>query len=375
MTIVVVGQCLGALLFSLCFFVFFSGRVNPLVTPKKFSPEYRRVVYFRYVAVVLFLSATLALIVKSFFFLSMLVAAWIGVVVLAVFTIVPTLRYFRLRIPRNSDSEEEKNKKLSLADIQKKPSAPDMRKAELQRSSITEANQIELHRSSASSVLQENPETLPQHAHYEVLENSSSEEYEVEMAIKRATAHIDDNMTDFDQSIAEAQFETVMSSGKLANVAAQPDFRLSARGDNWRAGHEAEITDVRPTATSGVANHNLTDSLSASSNATSQKGHITHENAQQEQLIQALERRNQFLLSDHETLKGEISRLELGVKKRDAALRKSIALKEQALDIKSKALTLAAMERKKRKITEIKAQKLILKLRQDLRYLEVDSEA
>jgi len=378
---------IGAIVLSYGFFAYFSPRKNPFIKPNKHDREYRRVMYFRYVARSLFLSAVLALFIKHFF-LSLPVAASVGAIVFALSIISPSLSYYRRKLPGNSDLVGKKNQKLSLADIRKKPTnirqfiatqhlqttAPvmstDMQKAELQRSSIPKSNQVQLHRNSVPTLQKNTPERLPQTSHHEVLENSSSEEYEVEMAILRATAHIDVNLTDFDQSIIEADFEAMHSTGTQTNEAAQPDFRGTAKGNDQRAEYGSELTHTRTRVASRPANHNLTESLAADATSTSSKVRIAQENVQHVKKIKALEQHNQSLLSAYDSLIVEVSRLELNVKQRDAELRKNIALKQQALEIKKRALTMAAMERKRRKLTEIKARKIVMKLRNHLHRLE-----
>jgi len=365
---------IGVLIFSYGFFTFFSQRMNPFVKLRKRKSDYRKVVYFRYVAVALFLSATLALFIKSYFFLSLPVAASVGAIAFALSIISPSLRYYRVKRPHNSDSVDTTNQKQPLADIEhieEKPlnihqyiaiqemqaltsvKSTDVQESELQRSSNPQKNQIQLHRDTVPTLHKNTPDESPHKPDNELLEKSSSEEYAVEMAIKRATAHIDVNLTDFDQSITEADFEAVLSSGSQTTDAAQPDFSGTAKGDSTENDHE--LTYARTTANPGPANRSLSGSLSASDNSTSSTDRISLENARQTQLIEALELRNQSLSNANETLIGEISRLELGVKQRNAALRKNIALKKQAIEVKNKALSMAAMERKRRKLTEIRA--------------------
>jgi hypothetical protein len=69
-------------------------------------------------------------------------------------------------------------------------------------------------------------------------------------------------------------------------------------------------------------------------------------------------------------LQEELATLKVLVKKSQAAERKSEAVRDHAVLQKNKALEIAAMERKKRRLTEVKASKVIMKLRRNVEILE-----
>ena len=169
----------------------------------------------------------------------------------------------------------------------------------------------------------------------ELQQKLGSDEHEMELAIARATAHIDDDLVDLDQSIVEAEFEALQPSHKEATDVATPAF-------------EASESDVSELVESEIDAPEL------------------------DTRIAALMDQNETLTNAHEELKGECARLQVDLRRKDAVVRKSEAEKKHALEVKDKAIKIAAMERKRRKLTEIRAQKIIMKLKRNAPQLEVE---
>jgi len=397
----------GACAFSFAFFVFFAGRLNPFVKPKRFDPAYRRVTYFRYVAGALLMCALLAVFTFTQLSLSWLTAGCLGSILFVLLIASPTLRYHRLKL-RNKSEAQQRDDHLTLSNIQtprsnirrslatnnpSKSIAGDSPTSQSTEDSVTAspmtspANKVDVDTKHgyASSIVQAAPDLevpapvpaapvpaapvpMVQTIKNEVLPNLNSTEYELEMALRKSTQHIDDDLADLDQSIVEAEFESILSSETNGNGVAQPDF--------YRADSEA-LNNIERELNSRDTNFaEYAFPRETSINTQNQTGNHNDQPQSHEQghRIAALERENAVLSQEQESLKGEVAKLELSVRQRDAAVRKNIALKEQALAVKSKALTMAAMERKKRKLTEIQAQKIILKLKNNMRQLEHDAE-
>jgi len=390
----------GACAFSFAFFVFFAGRLNPFVKPKRFDPAYRRVTYFRYVAGALLMCALLAVFTFTQLSLSWLTAGCIGSILFVLLIASPTLRYHRLTL-RNKSEAQQRDDHLTLSNIQtprsnirrslainnpSKSIAGDSPTSQSTEDSVTASpmtspanKDVDTKQGYASSIVQAAPDLeLPapapaapvpvvQTTRDEVLPNLTSTEYELEMALRKSTQHINDDLADLDQSIVEAEFESILSSETNGNGVAQPDF---SRADSEALNNIERELDWRDTNFAEYAFPRET-----SINTQNQTGNHNDQPQSHEQghRIAALERENAVLSQEQESLKGEVAKLELSVRQRDAAVRRNIALKEQALAVKSKALTMAAMERKKRKLTEIQAQKIILKLKNNMRQLEHDA--
>ena len=158
----------------------------------------------------------------------------------------------------------------------------------------------------------------------------------MEQEIAKATAHIDDNLIDFDQSIAEAEFEAVHATKTNSRDIATPAFADS---------HIDKVMDFEPEV----------------------------DVPQVDAKIALLLRENETLINAQDVLKGENAKLQIDLQRKNAVVRRAEAEKMQALEFKDKAIRIAAMERKKRRLTEIKARKIIMKLKQNSLQSEADS--
>ena len=158
----------------------------------------------------------------------------------------------------------------------------------------------------------------------------------MEMAIARATSHIDDDLVDLDQSIVDAEFEAMHPSQTEPSDIATPAFDKVDPDVLDSVEHEDHMAEV-------------------------------------DTRLVALLDQNNTLSNAHEELKGENAQLQFDLRQKDAIIRKSEAEKKHALEVKDKAIKIAAMERKKRKLTEIRAQKIIMKLKRGAPQLEVET--
>lgn len=207
----------------------------------------------------------------------------------------------------------------------------------------------------------------------------TSAEHELELDL--ATAHIAPDLTDFDQSIVEAEFQAVYGAEKLDDNFASPNFE--AEDVNTAEGHFSDLSEHRITDSSDASSYvqdilnEISDGARDELNNDDVDAGGSVENIaivkRQHAQLELLREKNQQLEVTKESLIGEVAKLKVHVKNSEATARKNEAAKEHALLLKNKALQIAALERKKRRMTEVKARKIILKLRRNMELLEVDS--
>lgn len=367
----------GAFVFSYCFFVFFADSVSPFSTPSRRNPKYRTFRVSRFLACALFLSLCLTLVLYLFAAQSFKFAAAAGAIVFAILAIYRTIRYLPVRLPGMSRSRRIRDDEPSHAEAQSNAATsnnqhPNATAETTFAAPAPVAPQQQVAQSTSQQAVQSTPETAAGADSVETNHGSSlstasdtgvdlsdidltdnmgfepasksdaelqqklgSDEHEMELAIARATAHIDDDLVDLDQSIVEAEFEAMHPSQRETTDVATPAF-------------EASDSDVSESAESDEDTPEL------------------------DTRIAALMDQNETLTNAHEELKGECARLQVDLRRKDAVVRKSEAEKKHALEVKDKAIKIAAMERKRRKLTEIRAQKIIMKLKRNAPQLEVE---
>ena len=345
----------GALLFSFSFFAFFANSLNPFSTPRRGSSRLRRVKFFRYVSIALFFGLSLAILLFQYLAQPFLIAAVLGALFFAILILVPSIRYFEWELPFFSRSEDDdytnetfdasEDEQLDDSSIQAEHEATNGVDVEASLVQMIDGAENETalppKTAKAKHELSLVPDTAstPSEASIDLQERTSSEEYAMEMEIAKATAHINDDLTEFDQSIAEAEFEAVHLSQTDNNDVAKPDFVKS------------EVK--KPKATSEVGQG--------------------FDEPKIDSKIAALMNENKRLTVKQEKLVGQNAKLQLDLMRQKNDIRRSEAEKSQAIEVKDKAIRIAAMERKRRKITEIKARKIIMKLKQNALQLEADT--
>ena len=347
----------GALLFSFIFFAFFANSMNPFSTPRRGSSRLRRVKYFRYVSIALFFGLSLTILLFQYLAQPFLIAAVLGALFFAILILVPSIRYYEWELPFFSSSEDDdytnetfdasEDEQLDDSSIQAEPEATNAVDVEASLVQMIDGAENETalppKTAKAKHELSLVPDTAstPSELSIDLQERTSSEEYALEMEIAKATAHINDDLTEFDQSIAEAEFEAVHLSQTDNNDVAKPDFVTS------------EVKKPKPKATSEVGQG--------------------FDEPKIDSKIAALMNENKRLTVKQEKLVGQNAKLQLDLMRQKNDIRRSEAEKSQAIEVKDKAIRIAAMERKRRKITEIKARKIIMKLKQNAQQLEADT--
>ncbi|MBX2836225.1 MAG: hypothetical protein KTR35_05185 [Gammaproteobacteria bacterium] len=205
-------------------------------------------------------------------------------------------------------------------------------------------------------------------------EITMSAEHELELEL--ATAHINPNLTDFDQSIAEAEFqESVLPNEDFEGVA-QPTTEGHGRpGNDW-----ADLLDVSDKENAESAEftaeldqdiqleRSITRSLDSDTdvNLRASEADLAELIQRQDENIQALKHQNSVISAEKELLERDVNQLQQRVKSSHTLVRKSIAEKEQAIEVKNRALAIATMERKKRKLIQIRAKKALLQMQRSM---------
>jgi len=172
---------------------------------------------------------------------------------------------------------------------------------------------------------------------------TTSAERELEMEL--ATAHIDPELSDLDQSIAEAEFFVEENSDDSEFGFARPD------------GESDESLEAALKEIAEFPDHSMMSSLE-----DDQEELMDKLNAQAKE-ISTLKDEKQKLVDARENLIEEVVKLRHTAKTSDAKVRKMTVHLKQALEVKNKALAIATMEQKKRKLVEIRAVKTIAKLK------------
>jgi len=279
-------------------------------------------------------------------------AATVGVGFLAIMTLIPSIRFFQVELPffskpkknppatQNSSTEQTQQVTFTKRKvISKKPITRN-------KTNTTDEKPVESTSQVATNLATERaltPTPVVKRAENEVelQQRIHSEEYSLEKEIAQATTHIRDDLTDFDQSIAEADFEAINSSQSVSSDAATPSFQEGSSKNELK---DIELEGTKP-------------EIDASQVVST---------------ITALQNKYESLTNAHEIMKGQNAKYQLDLKRKDAMVRKSEAEKIQALKIKDQAVRLATMERKRRKLTELKARKIIMKLKLNAQRLESD---
>ena len=361
-------------------FIFISNRTNPFKGPKRYLAGQSRWRFARNLSFIFLLSSYVVLFI-GYYSEASLTSVILGTAALTIlFSALPVFNYYR-RLSRNLCVEEtETSSPVPLTEIAAEQSAAEQSAAEFAVDPIAESDL-----SIASSQNAPGSGTLPSSANaLQAIEPPNaqlekqaveqvniapeitvSEEYDLELEL--ATAHINPNLVDLDQSIAEAEFQDVLSTElDVAELnVAQPipaayanDSIDGTTSERLQREVDSIESEYRHSDSSPEAH------LTAEGNAE-----LFHRIKTQDALISALQTSNQSLVQAREQLIGNVSNLELTVKKTKAIARQNLVLKEQADRVKVKALQIATMERKKRKLSEIRAQKAIIKLQRSIREL------
>ena len=322
-------------------YVLISESFNPFKTKK--NQSHRRHRLAKSVAMVLLIVVTTALIVKPYLGLSLLhlilAAAALGIILL-----LHPLYKFTHSKKAVSPVLKTDTEKLATAS----PSTAIENKAQVQSFpaiATISANQTGLAAHELTTT--EKPDTTAKQPSISI-----SEEHQLELEI--SDVNNGSNFDDLDQTIAEAHFVDADLTLSETNQIAHPDRSTFTDDDDSLSDQPADLPDGLPAEDDSALHANT-----KSSNPTDTLLEIL---SSQNEKIQRLANNNQSLIKDRENLAAEVSNLKFSLKKVNAIARKGIEQRDQALELKNKALTLAAMERKKRKLTEIKARKALLKM-------------
>jgi len=340
-------------------FVFISESLNPFKIRK--DKKYRRHRLARSIALILFFVSTLALLLKPYLGLSD-TQLMLGVLTLcAGFSIKPLFKFFRFSSKSISPSVNETTKETSAptqATVNPNATAEVAPSTALSLSSAENVNAI-----ADEMVALEQMGTAPEQPSV-----SMSEEHQLELDITDANDESD--FDSLDQTIAEAEFiEADLTISETTDIAS-PD--RSTQPDEFDSAETVKLSEPL------IKQASDTTATSAITNDIPSNGEDSTENLlkvlrKQHETIESLAKNNEGLQKDRDTLTDELSQLKFSLQKANATARKGVAQRDQAIKLKNNALALAAMEVKKRKLTEIKAKKAIMKMSQSLKLLRDES--
>lgn len=291
-------------------FVFISERLNPFAKPKSYAGSISRWRFARIVATAFLLFTWLGLFAAGLLQISKIISLSISTLLFAIFW---AIKGAKRRVKRNkfhAMSEETRFKIESSDGSSNLPTAP---------KAVPNA-EVQPNNQSPSLPTEHRP------AKVDFIDSKETDKHELEMEL--AIAHIPPDLTDLDQSIVEAEFESVFGDAASGQEVSSPDFSTA----------QSRIT----------TKNNLN--------------------------VQLLNEEYQRLSASRDSLINEVASLKVSLKNSQAAERKSEAIRDHALLLKDKALEIAAMERKKRRITEVKASKVIMKLRRNKELLEASDD-
>ena len=315
-------------------FVFISERLNPFSKPNSFTAGLGRWRFARTIAVVFLICSCLGLVAAEFSSISQVVALSISTAMFGVFwAIMGTRRVLKrnqaFAIANTSKPVKSREAEESYVDAQLSPQTePD--------AANQSSKQFPHNRSELST------------AQVGYIEKSTTDEHELELEL--AVANMPPDLTDFDQSIVEAEFESVYGGTEIGEAFPNAEPTGSAIADNTVHNTEHAEFDFSSDVTS------ILDEISA--------------NTKNSVSVDLLREKYRDLSVSKNALQEELATLKVLVKKSQAAERKSEAVRDHAVLQKNKALEIAAMERKKRRLTEVKASKVIMKLRRNVEILE-----
>ena len=197
---------------------------------------------------------------------------------------------------------------------------------------------------------------------------SVSEEHQLELEM--TDSNHDKNFDDLEQTIAEADFiDTDLTISAVTEIA-KPD--RTPCSESIFTDDLENLTDM-PTDFSDLNSVTRSPECQKSVDEQTDTSDPTETLLQmldaQNEKIQSLAKNNQYLMDIRKSLTNEVSDLKFSLQKVQTIARKGIAQRDQALELKNNALTLAAMERKKRKLTEVKARKALMKMSNSLNEL------
>ena len=191
-------------------------------------------------------------------------------------------------------------------------------------------------------------------------EVSISEEHALELEL--ATAHINPNLSDFDQSIAEADFRESLGEELELNEIATPNATTQSSLLFYDEHLPENQTHERLDSDKLIAQFEDLIAESDDENLSPDQIALLQNVKKQDAEIAKLKESNVELEQARERLIDDMLKMKIDLLKSKEISRKHEKQKIQALQIKDKALAIATMERKKRKIMEVTAQKAIIKL-------------
>lgn len=336
---------LAAVLIAYLIFIFISERVNPFSKPNSYkNPSLSRWRFARTIAVVFFICSFLGLYASELFSVSRTFCLSISTVLFGIFwatkgtkRIIRRNKAFAIAETPANTSVKQRTEQSNLVD--KEPN-------------VTEAeSKVEIDQSFESPA-----EQLGSNSEYILKKNTDEHKLEMELAVAR----VPPDLSGLDQSVVEAEFESIHGSAGASMEFSSPDFSVedfvagvasSKEAANHRNNHYFDKT---------VDFADILDEVSADT-----KNSLS---------VELLRKKYQNLLASNDYLMGELAKLKVTVNNSQAAKRKSEAARDHAVLLKTKALEIAAMERKKRRLTEIKASKVIMKLRRNLELQKTNSQ-
>jgi len=361
------ATAIAALSLSYLLFVFISESTNPFVKPLFKRQLRRRWVLGRSISMIFLLTAFVAMAMGSLFQFTTAFQLVFVFGVTALLCIVPVWNYLEL-FKRSSESqnvsEDLSNTKQTTPannpNIQSQVAPPLPSVDTVDRAATTQSTNVPAVAISADSNVEVTSQQISPHLlglEQTVSNNETEDEPEITTSAERqlemelATAHINPDLTDLDQSIAEAEFF-------VEDINNGSDFSVARPSSETQQELKHAVADEAEPASK------VADQAVADENTDDATSELISQLVAQEREIAALQSNNRKLNDIRDTLQVEVETLKQTARASNVNTRKMTAQLKHAIEIKNKALALATMEQKKRKLIEIRAIKTIAKLKQ-----------
>lgn len=221
----VAGLLLAAFAFCFCFFAFLANSLNPFATPRRGSSRHRRVKYFRYMAIALFLGVSLAVLLYHYVSQPILIAATAGAALFTGIILLPSIRYYDIALPFIPASKKSQLKTRNSTTHTQNQATHKARIASQNKQSNI-GKPITNPRTQALATTTTNTEI-----EVKLRQRTSDGEYASKMQkIAKSAAHINNELTNLDQPINKAAIEVSHSDNMMDIDLDAPNTNVAARG-------------------------------------------------------------------------------------------------------------------------------------------------
>lgn len=354
-------------------FVFLGNSLNPFKSPK--GRQRFRWKFARIVALIFFFCALAVLFLRIEWQLSVVEASALLAAWCAVLCIFPAVSYYRNVKAYKRKRVKENTAEPDLASIPNKHAQT----ATVQNATVQNAIENPVEGLPASSVAElEFPDNLNgvsvrAEEFFDGHESNNADLGSSVLVDKEHTLEslVEPEVDDFDpldHTIAEADFHIAEFSPSEEYDVATPIIDNNTDSPlllDDIADNDNQLDDIKDDSAKPIS--------AIDEEANKSKTLLLEKVLMQEAKIRKITESNESLVQAREALVDEVAELKFEVKKRGTIARKTIAQRNEALAMKDRALAIATMEQKKRKLTEVRARKALIKMRASLQMLSDQS--